>query len=308
MSSMKGMKKRIYILLVLSLTTSIFTANAQQDLLLSQEIFSRVNKNPAATGNSNDIDIFLHGRLQWTGMDKGPKTTVLNVTNYVEKIKSGFGLSFSYDCFGVAHSSTNAKLAYSFQMDLSERYILSLGLGAGVYAGKIDYTKHKLEDMSEFNDGEYIMDKETRLSPDFDFGFELSNPLWTLGVSMTHLLNSESTSFKSGRHLYAYWTSLLPLGDNFSLGPTVSYMHHDQANLMEVGSLVFFKNLYWGGVTWRPDLHDKMNPSVLVFTLGFEKSRFRFGYSFDMSVGSDNLLPPSHEIILSYGIAKKSKH
>ncbi|MBR5973235.1 MAG: type IX secretion system membrane protein PorP/SprF, partial [Paludibacteraceae bacterium] len=48
-----------------------FSLSAQQDMLLTQEYFSRVNRNPAATGNSNDIDIFLHGRIQWVGVDNG---------------------------------------------------------------------------------------------------------------------------------------------------------------------------------------------------------------------------------------------
>ena len=307
MLSIEMMGKRLYILLALVLASSAFTANAQ-DLLLSQEIFSRVNKNPAATGNSNDIDIFLHGRIQWLGLDNGPKTSVLNVTNYVEKIKSGFGLSFSYDCFGVAHTSTNAKLAYSFQLDLSERCVLSLGLGSGVNIAGIDYTQNTFDDARDYGSNDYPWEKKMELSPDFDFGVELSNPLWTVGASMTHLLNSETTTFRTGRHIYAYWTSLFPVSDNFSLSPTVSFMYHDRTNVIEVGSLAFYKCVFWGGVSWRPDFHDKMNPSMLVFTLGFEKSRFRFGYSYDLGLGSENLLPKSsHEILLSYGIAKKGK-
>lgn len=302
------MKRIIYFLSVFLSFISVFTAYAQQDLLLSQEIFSRVNKNPAATGNSNDVDIFLHGRIQWLGVDNGPRTAVLNVTDYEEKIHSGFGLSLSFDRFGIGHTSTNAKVIYSFQIDLSERFVLSLGLGSGVNIGGFDYSKNTLSNSYEYGNETYPWDKVVQLSPDFDFGFELANPRWTLGVSMTHLLNGETTTFKPGRHLYAYWTGLFPVGDNFDIAPLLSSMFHSQTQLFEVGSHVFFKRFIWGGAAFRPDFKGKMNTSVLALTLGFEKSKFRFGYSYDLGLGSDNLLPSNtHEVILSYGIAKKGK-
>ncbi len=302
------MKRKIYLLIMLCMGIVVLPAMAQQDLLLSQEIFSRVNKNPAATGNTNDIDIFLHGRIQWAGVDNGPKTTLLNITDYEEKIKSGFGLSLSYDCIGIGHRTINAIFSYAYQFDLSPRYVLSLGLGSGINMAGYDYTGNILEDESESKSDTYPMDKDMRLTPDFNFGFELSNPLWTLGASMNHLLNNESTTFKTGRHFYLYWTGTFPTGDKLSLAPTISYMNHNKTNVGELGLLVFYNCLIWGGVSYRPDLRNSFDPAMMAFILGFEFKKFRFGYSFDMGLGSYNLLPSStHEVILSYGIGKKAR-
>jgi len=299
------MKKILHILIVAASSMICLTAQAQ-DLMLSQEIFSRVNKNPAATGNTDDIDIFLHGRIQWAGVEHGPKTTVLNVTNYEDAIRSGFGLTASYDCIGKGHNTLNAKLVYSYQIDINKRHILAMGLGAGVNVGGYDHTAIGLEDDSEIAEDEALSDKERKLSPDFDLGFEFSNIYWTLGLSCTHILNKETTMFKTGRHFYLYGTSLLPLNHNFDLGPTISVMHRKKTNVIEIGSLAFFKRTIWGGVTWRTDFHNVVNPSTLIFSLGFERSKFRFGYSFDCGIGKLNQLPSNtHEIILSYGIEKK---
>lgn len=285
-----------------------FAAHAQQDLMLTQEIFSRVNKNPAATGNTDDIDIFLHGRIQWAGVDNGPKTTVLNVTNYVEKIHSGMGFSMSYDHMGIGHNTTNMKLVYAYQIDFSERYLLSMGLGAGVQIGGFDYTANTMVDVNEYGNDTYPYEKDVRVSPDFDLGFEFSHPNWTVGLSMTHLLNKESTTFKNGRHLYVYGIGDFHVGEQVILAPVVNYFHHDKTDVFEVGSLVYFKRMFWGGLSWRPDLHDKVNPSMLAITLGFELKKFRFGYSYDLGLGSNDKLPSNtHEVILSYGIAKKGK-
>ena len=299
--------KRIYIVMV-SLLAFWTSVNAQQDLMLSQEIFSRVNKNPAATGNTNDVDIFLHGRIQWANVDNSPKTTVLNVTNYVDKIKSGLGFTFSYDHIGVGHNTTNMKLVYAYQLDVTEKYVLSMGLGAGINIGGFDYTANTLVDDIERGRETFPDEKEVKVTPDFDFGVEFSHWMWTVGASLTHLQNGESTTFKSGRHLYIYGTSLLPLSEKWDLSPTLVYMHHDKTNTMEIGCLVFYNRLFWGGLSWRPDFHDKLNPSMMVVSLGFEWRKFRFGYSYDWGMGKNELMPSNtHEIILSYGITKKNR-
>lgn len=300
---MKTIKLLAYCLCVMF---GLQTAYAQQDLMLSQEIFSRVNKNPAATGNTEDIDIFLHGRIQWAGIDNGPRTGVLNVTNYVDKIKSGMGLTCSYDKIGVAHHTTNMKVVYAYHIDLSEKYVLSMGLGAGVNWGYYNSYCNELEDMTEFGDETYPEQKETKISPDFDFGLELSNPLWTVGASVTHLTRGEMTTFEPERHFYLYGTSLIPLNQTWELAPTISYMHRNNTNVMEVGSLAFYDRFVWGGLTLRPDLNNGFNPSMLVMTLGLEWYKVRFGYSYDLGLGSmDRLSASTHEIILSYGFAKR---
>lgn len=299
------MKTTKNILYSLFTVLGICTASAQQDLMLSQEIFSRVNKNPAATGNTNDVDIFLHGRVQWAGVDNGPRTGVLNVTNYIDKIKSGMGFTCAYDKMGVAHSTTNMKLVYAYQLDLSDKYVLSLGVGAGINIGYFDLYQNTVDDYSEVGTSTLLGENETEVSPDFDFGAELSNPYWTLGASITHLTKNEMTTFESERHYYLYGTSLIPLCPKWELAPTVSYMHRNKTNVMEIGSLAFYDRFLWGGITLRPDLNEGFNPSMLIMTLGVEWNKFRFGYSYDLGLGSNERIGAStHEVILSYGIDK----
>ncbi len=299
------MKTTKNILYSLFTVLGVCTASAQQDLMLSQEIFSRVNKNPAATGNTNDVDIFLHGRVQWAGVDNGPRTGVLNVTNYIDKIKSGMGFTCAYDKMGVAHSTTNMKLVYAYQLDLSDKYVLSLGVGAGINIGYFDLYQNTVDDYSEVGTSTLLGENETEVSPDFDFGAELSNPYWTLGASITHLTKNEMTTFESERHYYLYGTSLIPLCPKWELAPTVSYMHRNKTNVMEIGSLAFYDRFLWGGITLRPDLNEGFNPSMLIMTLGVEWNKFRFGYSYDLGLGSNERIGAStHEVILSYGIDK----
>ena len=101
------------ILTAISLLAMTFTANAQRDMMLSQQFFSRLNINPAATGNSDDIDLFLLGRWQWTNVEDAPKSGVLNVSDYFEGIRSGIGLSMLYDDIGISNRTYNCKAAYA---------------------------------------------------------------------------------------------------------------------------------------------------------------------------------------------------
>lgn len=300
------MKKQIIILLFfLGCGLASF---AQQDLLLSQQFFSRINKNPAGTGNSEDIDLFLLGRMQWVGIDNGPRTALFNATSYFEKIKSGIGLSVSYDQIGVGHSTTNAKAVYAFHLDLNEKWVLSMGLSAGANFGYFNPWANDLRDEEEYAMETFPQEKETKITPDFDLGFEVSSLHWLFGISSTHLTNNVSTTYESARHYYAYARGFFALGEHWDIAPAIVYMHRNKTDVLELNVMGFYNRLIWGGVTWRPDIHHSFDPSMMVFTLGLEWSRVRFGYSYDLNLGKYNHLPSNtHEILLSVRIGKGKK-
>ena len=302
------MKIKLFIAIAIAALSSV-VGFAQQDLMLSHEIISRINKNPAGTGNSEDIDIFLHGRMQWIGVENAPKSGLLNVTDYIENINSGIGLSLAYDKFGVGHSNTDAKLVYSYHIDVNDNFIVAFGVSGGVYVSYFNPYDNTVEDEQKYFKASFMEEKETKVSPDFNVGVELSQRAWTLGASITHLINNEAESATQGRHFYAYITSLLPLNPIWAVGPTASYMHRNQTDVLEIGSMAFYNRLLWGGITWRPDLNNRLDPSVLALTLGCEWKKFRVGYSYDLGLGSKNQLPPNtHELTLSVGIEKSKKN
>ena len=118
------MRRRLFFILF-SLIGCCQLATAQQDILLTQQVFSRGNINPAGVGNTGDVDIFLFGRLQWLGVDNAPHTVLMNATNYFKKIQSGVGLTFYHDALGVGHGMTELKAEYSYQIDLKCVWICS---------------------------------------------------------------------------------------------------------------------------------------------------------------------------------------
>lgn len=285
----------------LLLCGSTFSGLAQQDLMVSQQMFSRINVNPAGTGNNDKFDVFLLGRIQWAGVENSPKTGLLNFTGYSEKLKSSLGLSVNYDKIGVGHNSTNAQAVYAYHVDLNDKYILSMGLSGGANFGTYDPSVNILRDQSESSNMEtYTQEKDTEISPDANFGLELTSMHWMVGASCTHLFNNESTTYKPGRHYYGYVRGFFPLGETFDVAPALVYMHKHKTNVLEANVMAFYKRFVWGGATWKPDLSDPLDMSMLSVTLGIEWTNFRFGYTYDLNLGKTNNLPSNtHELLLS---------
>lgn len=290
---------------------SFAMANAQRDLMLSQQFFSRLNANPAATGNSDDIDLFLLGRWQWIGVDDSPKSGVLNCSDYFESVRSGVGLSLSYDNLGVGNKTTITKAAYAYHINLNESMLLSMGLSGGILYHYWNPEDHRLQDPAEFGLPTFPAEIVSKLYPDMDFGLELATPRLLFGASVNHLLYNDEdvTTSKPGRQFYYYVRGLFTLGETLDLAPAIVYMHRNTVDRAELNFLLYYNRFLWGGVTYRPDINADFSSNVLTLTAGIEYKRFRFGYSFEWGLGDvSDLSSNSSEILLSYRIPKKTKN
>ena len=284
------------------LTLYVRPADAQQDLLLSQQFFSRINVNPAGTGNNSKFDAFLLGRFQWVGVDNAPKTGLFNISGYCENLKSSLGLSVYHDHLGVGHSSTNAQVVYSCHLDVTEKYILSMGLSGGANFGYFNPEDNIMRDVSEYSDPDtYVQEKTTEVKPDMNFGLEFTSMHWMVRASCTHMLNDSTTTFKPGRHFYFYGRGFIPLNDRFDIAPALVYMHKKKVNVLEINAMAFYNRFIWAGATWKPDLSNPIDMSMIAITAGLEwREKYRFGYTFDLNTGRINHLPSNtHEILLS---------
>lgn len=290
---------------------SFAVANAQRDLMLSQQFFSRLNANPAATGNSDDIDFFLLGRWQWIGVEDSPKSGVLNISDYFEGFRSGVGLTVSYDDIGISNRTTIAKAAYAYHINVNESMLLSMGLSAGVLYHYWNPENHRLQNPAEFGQETFPAEVTTALEPDMDFGLELATPRLLFGASVDHLLNNDddvSTS-KPGRQFYWYARALFPLTEAIDFAPAIVYMHRNTVDRAELNLFCFFEKTIWGGVTYRPDINAEFSSNMLTFTLGLEYKRYRFGYSFEWGLGEiSELSSNSSEFLISYRLPKKVKN
>ncbi|MCQ2230644.1 MAG: PorP/SprF family type IX secretion system membrane protein [Paludibacteraceae bacterium] len=304
--------KKYLVILVMSLLG--VSAYAQRDLMLSQQFFSRLNMNPSATGNTDDVDLFLIGRWQWIGVSNGPKTGVLNFSNYFESARSGIGMSVTYDDLGYANRTMNIKAAYAYHVNLNESMLMSFGLSAGILYHYFDPQKNIWLDPQELeNESLNFGEKLSKVNPDMDFGVELAMPKLLVGASVNHLLYNEDkvTTSRPGRQFNVYVRALLSPSEKIDLAPALVYVHRNQMQRMELNFLLFYNRFLWFGVTYRPDLTgvDLFSSNVLQFSVGFEYKKFRLGYSFDLGLGdvARSVSSNASELLLSWRIPKTTK-
>ena len=279
----------------------VIPVQAQNDVLLTQQWLSRINQNPAATGNSDNIDIFILARQQWAGFEDAPSTQVLNIHNYFHRIRSGLGLSAILDETGVGNRMVNAKLAYAYHVNIGDKFLLSLGLSGGIIQHSFDPNRHFFVDITDPSLA--TLEKTNQFSPDFDFGIELSSQRFLFGASVTHIarLPDDATSLKIAQQYYGYVNYKQPVGSSFDLIAGIRGTNFDEAYFLDFSLTSLLLKKYWLGVMFRPD-------NAVAGMAGFQLGFIRLGYSYDYSIGKTaSLAKNSHEILLSFKIGKPKK-
>jgi type IX secretion system PorP/SprF family membrane protein len=292
------MKMRKYITLIISILWA-FNLYSQENVFFTQQWYSRINHNPASAG-SDDYDIFLIHRNQWTGFNKAPRTVMLNAHTSLDYANSALGISLAYDPEGPWRTTTVGKFVYSYRINIGYEAQLSFGLGADFQYRAIDYN---LINVVDPNDPMLGVGKESRFTIGADFGLEFSTEALTIGASVTNLTKSvkKATTFSNAAQYYAYIHYKTPVSEKVSLSPTVSYMYSNNEHLIEAGLTGFLNEDFWLGAAYRVD-------NALCLFVGFRfYEMFRIGYSFDYHTNGAKNFGQTHEIMLSIRIPKPQR-
>ncbi|MCL2682763.1 MAG: PorP/SprF family type IX secretion system membrane protein [Bacteroidales bacterium] len=309
------MKK--YFTFTLALFLGIF-ARGQQDIQLSQQMFSKLNNNPAATGLSNYANAYLFARQQWAGFEGAPRTIVFNANTYLEQIRAGVGFSAFGDQVG-NNNLFNVKAAYAYHVRIGRENYLSLGIGAGFIHRKFGGTTVNEPEV----DPEIIrmLMGQSRWKADVDLGVTYSTPKFIVGLSATHVSrflytndrNSPFDWFNLPMNAYGFAEYAIDLNKNVRLTPRaqVSSVFSTHRNdtlpikdkidwFYEFGALVEFKNKFWIGGTFR-------NDEAIIAMLGiYLGPNLRVGYAYDYKYFGKTFTNRrsfgSHELMVNYRI------
>jgi type IX secretion system PorP/SprF family membrane protein len=289
--------KKIIISIVL--LVGIAASAMAQDFLLSEQWFSRLNRNPAATGNSDQVQLFMMQRMQWVGFKDAPMTSLLNAHTFFERISSGIGATFVYDTEGVGTQTLNAKIAYSYQTPVAKNMLLSFGVSGGVLHKSFDPNKLTYNN----NDNRPVNLDASNTNFDMDLGIEFSMPVFMAGFSVSHLLanRKDMLNTTTARQFTAYARGNIALPSDFSLAPGLVYNNYSNSlpGFFEINATAFYQKLYWLGLGTR--FNDRFEFTTLNAMIGFEWNFLRVGYGYDFSLGNLGQFKKStHEIMLSF--------
>ncbi len=267
----------------------------QQDAQFSQNMFNKLSVNPGFAGSNDAICATLLYRQQWLGFVPGnegiPKTGLLSIDAPVKLLHGGLGLTVVNDQIGF-NSSTGVRLAYAYRMNVGPGK-LGIGLDAGIYSMNMDGIW-----VSQNPNDPNIPPASSDLKPDFDFGLYYNTTDLYVGLSSTHLAESDLTlsnaNYGMARHYY------LMGGYNYSLNPTWMlkpsvWIKSDLASTQyDVNLSVLYNNLVWLGASYRMK-------DAIVAMVGVNVGSFKIGYSYDVTTSNvKNYSGGSHEIMLGY--------
>lgn len=292
--------KKILSVIVVTLLTA-YAAMSQNDIQLTQQQFSRITFNPAATGQSNYLNAAIFHRSQWLGFDNAPVTQVVNIHKYFSGPRFGLGLNIVNDKIG-NESVMDIKFAYAYHVWLNDNMILSLGAGIGVMNRSIDATDLRFDDPSDPN---ALIDEDSKTKPDFDFGIEFNTPRLTIGASSTHINQGidKATVFQAPRHIFLYTKYTISASESVDIVPSLSLSNIQNVNLFEVSAVAFLKDKLHGGLAYRVDDAIALMAGITIL------KRYTVGYSYDISSGSlKSYSDGSHEIMISAKLGAKPVH
>lgn len=285
------------ILYILSIIVFLHTSNiaySQKNMsTFSQQLYSNTNFNPAAVPNENTVEAYLYGRHQWVGFNGAPASQMLSLQGYIPEIKSGISTNILTEVFG-KHFTLNAKIGYSYHVQLGESASLSFGLSAGILFKNFKGSAIVLEDGSD----PYIsLEDETDIKPDLDFGLAFTVKKFTIGVSVTHLTafayNGKNDYFAPTPAYYVFMQYRGKITDKFRLEPYLKAYYTEEYFGFDIHLHAHFLDIFWVGAGYRYS-------DALIFTAGAKLGKvFMLSYSYDFNLGGIKAYSSgSHEIVL----------
>lgn len=294
---MRLLKLHIALIFIICTSTSAFT---QSDLLFSNYGINAVAFNPAAIENNNSLNAYFGLKQQWIGWEDAPNMQWLNASTFFDKSNMGVSLNINNQSIG-AEITQNVKLGYSYRIYFANGHQLSLGLAAGVYFRKLDFSKLVFEEEEE----NIPLADESQISADFDFGFEYSFKNLIVGISSNHITtsNAKATILKIPIQSHIYLRYLVDVGDDIILIPGLAYHRGGSIDLFDISADMQYKDIFSVGLKYR-------TATSFIIRAGIRlNNTFEIKYAYDLGAGKfRNYNSGSHEIILIGRFARKSKN
>ena len=239
-------------------------------------------------------------RAQWVNFDGAPKTFVAGIEAPFFDNKVGAGLSVSSDKINFENTLT-IKLAGAYHFDLGTAK-LGAGLDFDFLQKSIDGTfvfPQTANDPSapkNFNDNTF----------DMGGGLYLTSEKLYVGISASHLLESEITTDKAKQQFNRHYYGMI--GYNFELSPTVTlkpslFVKNVKDNTtLDINLNAHINDRFWIGASYRTE-------DAIVAMLGMNiTEKLKVGYSYDFTTSKiKGYSDGSHEIMLGYCFNKKKK-
>ena len=292
------MKKLIYILPFI-LISGISTA--QQFPFMEGYNMDPFHLSPSYAGLINPNTISLDHRIDWAGIDGGPRTYQLSYHNRIMD-KMGVGGRFIYDKSDIFKQMTFLG-TYTYEVNVTEGHIINFGLSIGLFSNSIDLGKY-------FNDPAFIDDNaltmgtekaKIKFTSDISALYRFNN--LEAGIYFSSLMFGESAYenpdlvYKPLMNYLVHAAYRYDIDETWSVKPYLLLRGGQNAPIqVELLGHVNYTERIWGNLLFR---------SSGVFGIGFGGEVYngiRLNYSYTMSSSVALNTFGGHQISLAFNL------
>lgn len=282
-----------------------FTTDAHcQDPTFSQFYSNPLYLNPALAGTGDCSRIMFNYRNQWPSMPGNFVTYNASADHYVNALSGGIGIIFTADnaANGIMNT-TRLSAIYAYHLKLSYNVSLNAGFNATYHQQKIKSNDLIYRDMIDpvsgainpGNTGEVPIDNTSVSAADFNLGLALGiQEKYFIGFAVDHVSQPTLNFYENSTDNLLYRKYTVHAGarinlsssnyrqgeDGWFINPNILYQQQQNAKQLNFGFSVEKSPLY-AGFWYR---HTFENPDGMIFLLGIKQKRFKFGYSYDLTL------------------------
>ncbi|MFP4340656.1 MAG: PorP/SprF family type IX secretion system membrane protein [Cyclobacteriaceae bacterium] len=257
--------------------------------------------NPAFTGIRGISEVSFNQRHQWLGIEEAPMVSTFQFhTSPVQKV--GVGIQAQRFTQGIIHTN-QANLMFSYKVPFGRLTSLHFGISGGFR--RMGINADQVQNLNDPALGGLLAGHQ---EADVQFGVNYKIGRLNLGmvfhemIPRTAFLNnfSDPSDIKFYENYIAHIDYLFSFSaTELSLQPFLLYRRNfSQLSYVEGGGLLHWKDVFYAGAAYR----QHYGLSILT---GFQVSKFRFGYAYELATEQVNSLGyGSHEIQLTFRFGK----
>jgi len=288
-----------------------------QDPEMTQYYAAPIYTNPAmaGTGSCNGGGrININYRNQWPSLPGTFVTTMASYDQHFDKIGGGIGIIAMNDVAGEGKlTSTTLAGIYSYQLQVSRTFTMRFGLEAQYVNRSLDWRKLRFPDQIDPTKGFTLPTGEpinpNRISyPNFSGGILGYSERFYAGIAVHNMIEPIQsflgTQDSKLPRRYTFHSGLVIPLDNktdpdVTISPNLLFMMQNKFTQLNMG-FYFNKGPLVTGLWYRQTFGKYVNSDALMILVGFRKDKFKFGYSYDLTVSSARQAAPgSHEVSAS---------
>lgn len=306
------MKRILLFLIVVGFATK---AKSQQNPFFSHFALNPTYYNAGYIGVEEYAHVIAMHRSQWLGYPGGnaPTTQLLTLSAPIQWKLTGAAINIFNDNLGPV-SNIEIQAGVGYKKDFSFGTI-SLGVMPGIYSKTLNGDDLIFDDPNDpFNTGT----RESQIKPDVSAGIYFkSRKNFHFGLGVTNIMSPkfnfgiEDFNNQVARSFNLSGGTIYKIRRDITLAPTAIVRSDLQTYTLDIGSMLYFKDRIWGGLTYR--LEESAN--VLLGYSFLDSKALKAGYSFEYVIQEQEAKQPiSFEIFIRYDLpnvifgGKKQQH